>query len=159
MKDRWIGCRIAGLCALMFLAAACATIVSGGTQKIKVTSTPSGVTVTADPGGHRVTTPAEMALSRKGGPYRLKFEKQGYAPIEMNLSSGMNGWLWGNILIGGLIGIAIDFVSGAAYKLSPETVDANLTATGAQLGHIPTNTLLVFDQQGALLMMVRLQDS
>ena len=37
----------------------------------------------------------------------------------------LGGWLFGNILIGGLIGIAIDFLTGSAYKLTPTTVDVD----------------------------------
>ncbi len=154
---RW-SATVVGAISLLF-AAACATIMSGGTQKIKISSTPPGATVTADPGGYRVTTPAEMALPRKDGPYRLKFEKEGYAPVEVDLTPGTNGWVWANILIGGLIGLAIDYSTGAAYTLSPETVHANLNAIGANAGELSKDTLFVFEKHGALLIRLTLVDS
>jgi hypothetical protein len=38
--------------------------------------------------------------------------------------------VWGNIAIGGLIGLAVDAVSGGIYKLTPEQVSGSL-----QTGH------------------------
>lgn len=110
-----------------FVASSWATIISGSTQKIAVSSTPDGTTVTATPGNFQVTTPAQLTLRRKDGPYTLRFEKAGYQPYEVWLSTGTNGWLWGNILIGDLIGIVVDLRTGAAQKLTPEQVHANLT--------------------------------
>lgn len=36
----------------------------------------------------------------------------------------MDGWLLGNLLIGGLIGIIIDASNGSMYKLTPDQVIA-----------------------------------
>ena len=38
----------------------------------------------------------------------------------------MDGWIAGNIIFGGLIGLIIDAADGAMYKLSPEQVNAEL---------------------------------
>ena len=41
----------------------------------------------------------------------------------------MNGWYFGNILFGGLIGmIAVDPATGAMYTLQPKAVDTTLDA-------------------------------
>ncbi len=115
------------LAGLFFPGAGCATIVSGEVQKIKVTSEPPGAVVIAEPGKHRVTTPADLALPRGGGPYRLTFEKEGWRPADAPLSKGLNGWLFGNLFFGGILGIVVDLASGAAYDLSPEEVHVVLT--------------------------------
>ncbi len=75
MKDRWNRFGVVAAAALPMVAVACATIVSGGTQKIRLGSTPPGVTVTAEPGGYRATTPGEMALKRTASGYRLEVRK------------------------------------------------------------------------------------
>ena len=143
---------------LLFVAA-CATMMSGETQNIKISSSPPGVTVTADPGGYRAATPAEMVLPRASGGYRLKFEKEGYAPVEVSLTSSTNGWVWGNILFGGLIGLVVDFNTGAAYTLSPETVHADLDAIRVSAERLSKNTLLVFETDGSLLIAITLGES
>ena len=32
----------------------------------------------------------------------------------------MSGWVWGNLVFGGLIGLAVDAVSGGLYNLPPD---------------------------------------
>lgn len=153
--------RVLGVCAGMLAGAvfvqACATIVSGRTQTIQLRSEPSEVRVTAQPGGHQVTTPASMTLPRLGSGYRLRFEKPGYAPFDVRLETSTNGWVWGNILVGGLIGLLIDYSTGAAYTLSPDEVEARLTPAQADLGANAQNTLFVFDQDGALVLTLWLE--
>lgn len=114
------------LIALAGALTSCATIISGSTQDIGVTSNPPGAVVTAEPGDHRATTPATLVLRRKDAPYRVKFEMDGYEPYEVTIRSSLNGWVWGNLIIGGLIGIVVDSSSGAAQKLSPDELNANL---------------------------------
>jgi len=40
--------------------------------------------------------------------------------------AGMNGWIWGNIFIGGLPGILVDAISGAYIIMPPNKVNATL---------------------------------
>ena len=43
------------------------------------------------------------------------------------MGSKVEGWYWGNILFGGLIGmIIVDPATGAMYKLDTEAVDVSL---------------------------------
>jgi hypothetical protein len=146
-----------GWCSLT----SCATIVSGPTQNIRVTSSPSGATVTAEPGGDRVTTPAKMTLQRKGAPYRLTFALQGYQPYRVIISADTNGWAYGNfifgILLGGVVGGIIDSSSGAAYTLSPDEVHANLIRAGVEPQSSAKSTLYVFASDGMLLGTIDLE--
>ena len=104
----------------------CATLISGSMQTVKVSSNPSGATVKVEPGFYEVKTPAELSLKRKEGPYRLTIAMDGYEPVQAYLKASTNGWLWGNILFGGIIGIIIDYSTGAATALSPTEVHADL---------------------------------
>jgi hypothetical protein len=52
----------------------------------------------------------------------------GHRAYELALSRKVSGWVAGNILFGGLIGLAIDAISGGLYKITPEDVQANLEA-------------------------------
>lgn len=134
------------------LIEACATVVSGRTQKIEIRSEPPEVLVTAQPGGHHATTPGSLTLPRLGSGYRLRFEKQGYAPLDIRLESSTNGWVWGNVLIGGLIGLMVDYTTGAAYEMSPAEVEARLTPVQAAVGARSQKVLYVFDQDNELAL-------
>lgn len=101
----------------------CATIIHGKKQDIQVTSTPPGAVVRV--GDIATTTPGEITLDRSKPRYTLVFEKEGYKPVTVELRRGLDGWLFGNILLGGIIGIAIDFLTGSAYKIYPGDVDVN----------------------------------
>lgn len=120
------------LCAIsvLFLFTGCASIVDGGAKKVQIKSNPSGAKFTIyDKKGKVVesrTTPATVALDRSGGyfcgiEYKMVFESPGYYPGETKLSSSMNGWYFGNIIFGGLIGILIvDPATGAMFTLPKE---------------------------------------
>jgi len=110
---------------LVFLIAGCATIIHGTRQNIAVSSVPSGARVIVK-GVHMATTPAVIELKRNESNIILRFEKEGYEPVEVALNRSVDGWIAGNIIFGGLIGLAIDFISGGAYQLTPSEVNAIL---------------------------------
>ncbi len=119
---------IAGALALACaaaLCAGCATIVHGTTQRVQIDSTPSGADVAIDD-SQRVITPSAVDLSR-GSAHKLVFHKQGYQDTTETLTSGVSGWILGNLLAGGVVGMAIDASDGAGRKLSADRVNAALT--------------------------------
>lgn len=115
---------------LLPLAAACATIMHGTNQDVGLSSSPTNarVTVNNKPVGN---TPVVAKLSRKDN-HIVRFELEGYQPFEATLTRRTSGWVWGNIVFGGLIGLAVDAMSGGLYKLTPEQIAGTmLTATAA----------------------------
>ena len=120
----------------------CATIVHGGPRTIPVESTPPGATVSIYDRSNTLvskqTTPFVVSLPIKfryfkAQNYRLVFDMPGYQPAESNLESTVSGWYFGNILIGGLIGMLIvDPLTGAMYNLKPEKIERSLTAMQAE---------------------------
>jgi hypothetical protein len=135
----------------------CATIISGSKQDIAVSSTPAGATVTAQPGDYRAITPAKLTLRRRDAPYRLTFSMDGYQPYAVTLTADTNGWLWANLILGGLIGIAVDSSTGASSTLSPDKVHANLVAIGLEMESSSGDTVYVFAENGALMGVVVLE--
>lgn len=108
-------------CGLVVLASSgCCSIMSGSTQEIPISSTPPGAVVTAD-SGTRITTPGSIVLRRKTR-HTLVAELPGYPQQQVQLEKKLNNWVWGNILIGGLIGLVIDMVSGSIDELHPKEV-------------------------------------
>ena len=106
------------LCSLVMLTGSgCCTIISGSTQDIPISSTPPGATVTADD-GTSITTPGTLVLKRKTA-HTLVAEYPGHEQQQKKLKKKLNNWVWGNILFGGIIGLAIDMVSGAVNELKP----------------------------------------
>jgi hypothetical protein len=97
------------------LSSGCATVVSGKYQTVPLRSEPSGVTVRADD-GTRVQTPGSLKLDRSK-KHVLTAEREGCEPQQRELRSDLNGWLFGNILLGGVIGAAVDLCSGASGEL------------------------------------------
>ncbi|AXO88710.1 hypothetical protein DZC75_12155 [Pseudomonas parafulva] len=54
------------------------------------------------------------------------FRREGFADHRVELDSTISGWYWGNILLGGVIGMLIvDPLTGAMYKL-PQDVTVEL---------------------------------
>lgn len=125
------------------LLASCASIVHGSRQDIGITSTPAAARVTVD-GQLRGTTPLVVPLPRKR-PHALRVELDGYQPYTVTLTRKTSGWVWGNLLFGALVGLAVDASTGAMYRLTPEQVQAQIgtTRTGSR-SRVTTDGVYVF---------------
>jgi len=115
--------------AVVFLSG-CATIMTGPTQKVPVNSNPSGAVAKVD-GGMAAVTPTIFNLERKTD-HTIEIAKDGFRTATVILRHTMSGATCGNILLGGIIGIAVDGCSGAMFKLVPERVDVNLEKAEGQ---------------------------
>lgn len=122
-----------------FLFSGCASIVSGSYQTIDFRSQPSGASLTVD-GVEYGITPAVVDLKRKGRlagessskkTYEVVIEMPGYYPYEIELRREVNGWFFGNVLFGGIIGLIIDAATGSMYKLTPDQIIATMGRTTA----------------------------
>jgi hypothetical protein len=103
---------------------ACATIMQGSQQPVAVSSTPAGAAITVD-GKAMGTTPATLLLARKES-HVVSLLLDGYLPYNMTLEKKTSGWVWGNIVFGGVVGVVVDASTGAMYRLTPGNVDANM---------------------------------
>jgi len=117
---------LAGLALAGLATWGCATIMQGSDQKVPIESTPSGAVVSIDQQEHG-HTPLVASLIRKS-PHVVRIVLVGYQPYEMTFTRKTSGWVWGNILLGGLIGLAVDASTGGMYKLEPAQVEATLRA-------------------------------
>jgi hypothetical protein len=108
---------------------ACASIMHGSSQELNIASQPSGASVAVD----NLTlgrTPLVAKLKRKD-KHAIAVTLDGYQPFELTTTRSTSGWVWGNILFGGLIGLAVDLSTGGAYKINPEQVNAALVQAHA----------------------------
>ncbi len=123
--------------ASTMLFGSCASIVSKSNWPITIQSTPSDATITiTDKNGIQVytgNTPANLKLKSGSGffgkaSYQVKFEKEGYATKMIPVNFKVNGWYFGNILLGGIIGMLIvDPATGAMYKLEEKILNEHLS--------------------------------
>jgi len=102
----------------------CASIMHGITQDVGIASVPTGAAVSIDNISHG-RTPVIATLSRKAN-HLVRMELAGYHPFEATLTQAVSGWVWGNIVFGGVIGVGVDALSGGFYRLAPEQVTATL---------------------------------
>ena len=119
------------LCALTVMLvffANCGTIIQGTSQQVSVSSNPSDAEVTVD-GQQMGRTPVVLDLKRKD-KHTVRITLEGYQPYEAAIARKVSGWIVGNILFGGLIGLAVDAISGGMYKLSPDQITAELRENG-----------------------------
>jgi len=114
----------AGLILTALTLIGCATIMHGTSQDIGITSQPIGATVTIDNMSYG-QTPVIAKLSRKDN-HTVNLDLKGYQPFAATITRSTSGWVWGNILFGGLIGLAVDAISGGLYKLQPEQIEAQM---------------------------------
>lgn len=117
------------------LLCGCATIIHGSKQKIGISSSPTGAKVSIDSTDFGVT-PMFAKLSRRK-EHIVRIEMKGYQIAEFTITKSTSPWILGNILIGGLIGLAVDAASGGIYELSPDQLNAELKKN--DMGSVETN--------------------
>lgn len=88
------------------LSTSCATIFSGTNHEVKFDSSPSQATI---------------KITNSGGDNKI-----------VNLDPHISGWYWGNILIGGVVGmLIIDPATGGMYTFNTENAIETLPPAGA----------------------------
>jgi len=110
---------------------ACASIMHGTSQDVGISSTPTSASVTVD-NATKGETPFVAKLSRKDN-HIIHIAADGFEPADLTLTRSTSGWVWGNLLFGGIIGLAVDAITGGLYKLSPEQLSATLTKQQASV--------------------------
>jgi hypothetical protein len=136
MRSRIIAAAVA--VSLAFVSG-CATIFTGGgSQKVNIASTPPGAQVSITNRAGEVvskgSTPFVAKLKKGAGyfkseNYTLNFTMPGYRTQQARLTPRISGWYFGNIALGGLLGmVCIDPATGAMYKLEPKDVAITLQA-------------------------------
>jgi hypothetical protein len=98
----------------------CGTITQGTTQDIAITTSPPGGHCELDRRGEHVvslySTPSSVIVDKSTKDIVLTCAKPGYQTASLNLESDPSLGLFGNAIIGGLIGVGIDYATGAANK-------------------------------------------
>ncbi len=118
------------------LFTSCASIVSKSSYPISINSAPSEAQIVIkDKKGIEIfsgQTPATLKLKSGSGffgkaRYQVTFNKSGYQTKTVPVEFKLNGWYFGNLLFGGVLGmLIIDPATGAMYKIETEFLNETL---------------------------------
>ena len=115
--------------ALAAMCSGCASITRGTTEQIQIMSEPPGAEARTSL-GQVCATPCTLQFNRKD-EFVVTASKPGYHSAEMpvgtRISGGGAAGFAGNVLAGGVVGMAVDAASGATLEHYPNPVMLNLT--------------------------------
>jgi hypothetical protein len=109
----------------------CASVTRGTTENISISSTPAGATaeITGLDVPTACVTPCAI-LAKRNADITVTIAKEGYEPQVIPLTKEIPGTgaagFAGNVLAGGLVGMGVDAVTGAALDHKPNPVIATL---------------------------------
>ena len=111
--------------SVVMLTTGCASMFSGTTSNVNVTSTPTGADCNVL--GHGVHTPGNLVLEKTHSDLTINCQKEGYADGSAKIISSFNTTSLVNILTlyGMVIGFIVDFSTGAAWEYTNQ-VNVNL---------------------------------
>jgi hypothetical protein len=135
--DARMAVRLLAIAGAAFSAAACASIVSGSTQEVGFRSSPEGAEVIVN-GRVIGRTPVSVQLKKQGNQF-VTFELDGYKKLTLPMTMHLDGWFWGNLVLGGVFGSTTDSASGAMHEYSPNQFLVTLEPVGA--GKMESETL------------------
>ena len=119
----------------------CATIVGGTSQVVAVDSTPSGATCEASRNGlrlHSGVTPMSFPIDKSYHAITISCVDALNRRATMIDKPGADPWVLGNVLIGGLIGVSIDLITGSINKYDTAlAVDMASSPAVEPQGHAP----------------------
>lgn len=111
------------------LLGGCATVVSGTTQSIGVNTDPEGADCKFTRKGTLVgrvnPTPGTIQIGKDYENVSVSCRKEGFEETTGVIGSEFQAMTFGNILLGGVIGVVVDAASGAMMKY-PESVTFTL---------------------------------
>jgi len=110
------------LCSV--LLPGCATILEGTSQSVTVATDPSGSDCVLERKGTRIgqvnPTPGSIHIDKSKDDLSISCKRPGYQAATIVHSSKFQGTTFGNILLGGLVGIIADASSGANFSYPPD---------------------------------------
>ena len=129
--------------ASSFLFSSCASIVSKSTYPLSINSSPSNAKISiTDKKGKEIylgNTPANVKLKAGAGffskaEYQVKFSSPGYDDKIVPVTFKLDGWYFGNLLLGGVLGmLIIDPATGAMWKIETDFLNETLSKSTASV--------------------------
>ena len=123
--------RVFGVLAACAMLGGCASVARGTTETISVASTPSGAEAIISGLDAPTTclTPCAV-VAKRNADISITIQKEGFEPQVVQLTkdiqaTGAAGFA-GNLLLGGVVGMGVDAVTGAATDHKPNPVIVTL---------------------------------
>lgn len=139
------GCLVLSAAVLL---SSCASIVSSSSYPVYIHTNPAGVTVSiTDKKGVEVykgQSPAHVSLKSGSGyfakaQYQVKLSSRGMAEKIIPIRYKINSWYFGNLLLGGVIGLLIvDPATGAMWKVATPVISEDMVQSTASNSATPT---------------------
>ena len=111
---------------IVLVSAGCASITGSKNQPVSVTAICEAVqvqsancTVTNDKNVSYLTTPGTAFIQKSTSDLTVTCTKDGIQSNPAIVKSSSNASIWGNILLGGPIGAAVDAGTGAGFDYPP----------------------------------------
>ncbi len=133
--------------AFILVFSGCATVVSKTAYPVYIHTDPAKANVTiTDKKGKVVfkgVSPASLKLKSGAGyfskaEYQVNISSPGFKEMTVPIHFKINAWYFGNILIGGLLGmLIIDPATGAMWKIKDPVVDETLVRDNLQAANRP----------------------
>ena len=134
--------KISTIAVILQVCTGCASIVSDKRYPVSIVTEPSAAKVEVKDQYGVVkfsgTSPATAMLESGNGyftsaKYTVTAAKDGYASNTYPIKSSLDGWYWGNILFGGLIGMLIvDPITGAMYEIDTPSIAMSLSPAAGE---------------------------
>jgi hypothetical protein len=112
------------------LLGGCATLTTSSSQTVTLTTEPAGAVCTFRREGQVIgivnPTPGSVAVTKSHADIDVLCTRDGYVDASGRVGSKFQAMTFGNILFGGIIGIAVDAASGATAEYEP-TISIRMT--------------------------------
>ena len=119
--------------------AACATLTQGSDQSVTIITDPPGATCELERGGTILAvvspTPAPVRLNKGAENIHITCRKEGYQDTTDDLFPEFDQATWGNILLGGIVGLAVDAGSIVANARCASIYRASTVLKSARCYH------------------------
>lgn len=115
----------------LVLTTSCATIINGTSQTMTVSTFPPNASCAVDRMGERIgavpQTPGSLRVDKSKNSLTVTCAKPGYQTTSVTRLPSFSLVTLGNAVAGGVIGVGVDFATGANFKY-PEEVQMGLQA-------------------------------
>lgn len=125
---------VTGLVGMGIALSGCSTVTRGLDNDVEFISTPSGATMTTDT-GLSCTTPCRLEI-RRNQEFSATFNLEGFetqtVPVGTRVAAAGAAGFAGNLLAGGVVGMAVDASTGATLEHFPNPVMVTFGTTETQ---------------------------
>ena len=128
------------LITLLCAFTSCGALFKGSTQSVGIKSFQQGSTIEVD--GQTYVSPALIELPRNQN-YVVTISKEGYETQQLRINKKISGGIVILDILGGILPLIVDAVTGTWYNLSPKEINVNLVSKQTGALDIPVKMVLI----------------